>query len=639
MCGIAGLFAWDVGYRATRETLERLSTCIAHRGPDGQGILLSHEGDPSADRPQAGFVHRRLAILDPEPRADQPFVDLDGRWLIFNGEIYNFRELRKELALLRTDYIWRTTGDTEVLLLAYATWAENCLERLNGMFAFAIYTPARDGKPAELFLARDRMGQKPLYFAQSIGAIAFASEIGALRTVPWVDQSIDPGAIVDYLTRGFVSRGTMYRGIDKLFPGTWRRVTARRMEQGGRYFDPNGGSAVAMPRSQAVDETRRLVAQAVQRQLVSDVPLGVLLSGGIDSSIVAAAAAKAVGKNQRLLTFSIGFEDSRYDETAYAHRVAEHLGTQHYQFTVRPDAAADLPKLAAAFGQPFADSSALPTHYLARETRQHVKVALSGDGADELFGGYDRYRAMDISRRLPRVLRKVGALAGRLRVPASHPKSRLVRLQRFAHSLDLPAGPRYASYLRLFNQADLHELLNPDLRERAETGDRILVELYNSLMRGAPPRDEVQAALAVDRVVYLPDDLLTKVDHSAMLHALEVRSPYMDHELVQFAAGLPTEYLLRPKSKALLRGAFAAELPEGLFDRLKMGFAVPIGEWFRGDLRSLLRDSLDADGSFARTHFHAEAIDDMLEEHESRQRDHSQRLYALLMLELWHKTQ
>lgn len=638
MCGIAGLFAWDAAFRATRDGLERLSAAIAHRGPDGQGILLSHEDTPTKGRPQAAFAHRRLAILDPEPRADQPFVDEHGRWLVFNGEIYNFRELRKELALLRTDYIWRTTGDTEVLLLAYATWGERCLERLNGMFAFAVYTPAGGDKPAELFLARDRLGQKPLYFARKPGVIAFASEIPALRTLPWVDGSTDPQALVDYLTWGFIPRGSIYRGVEKLPPSSWLRVTPHSIEQ-GKYFIHNHPLPSHQDRAQAVDETRRLVTRAARRQLISDVPLGVLLSGGIDSSIVAAAAAKAVGTDQRLLTFSIGFDDPRYDETAYARRVAEHLGTQHYQFTVRPDAASDLPKLAAVFGEPFADSSALPTHYLARETRQHVKVALSGDGADELFGGYDRYRAMDFARRLPAVLKKLVGLSARVRLPASHrhPKARLARLQRFATGLWLAPARRYASYLRLFGEEDLADLLNDDLRQNMDAGESIVTDRYNELLQDS--RDEVQAALAVDREMYLPDDLLAKVDRSAMLHALEVRSPYMDHELVHYAAGLPTELLLRPRPKALLRQAFAADLPEGLFDRPKMGFAVPIGEWFRGDLRNLLRDSLSAEDSFARSHLRPQAIDDMLEEHEARQRDHSQRLYALLMLELWHNTQ
>jgi asparagine synthase (glutamine-hydrolysing) len=378
----------------------------------------------------------------------------------------------------------------------------------------------------------------------------------------------------------------------------------------------------------ARDTTRELVQAAVQRQLVSDVPLGCFLSGGRDSSVIAAAMRAAAPPGQKVLTFSMGFDDPRYDETPFAQRVAAHLGTTHRSFTCKPDAAADLPKLAEVFGEPFADSSALPTHYLSQQTRHEVKVALSGDGGDELFGGYDRYRAMWLSQKCP----WLAYLAGPLRwLPSGHPKSRLTRLKRWAATAHLPPGQRYASYLRLFDFPLLRQLLHPDLLESAPSGDN-LADLYTAAL---PGRDPVTAALAVDRATYLPEDLFTKVDRASMLHALEVRSPFMDPDLLTFASSLTTAQLLSGGPKRLLREAFAADLPPEVFHRPKMGFALPMGSWFRNELRGLLHESLFASDSFASQHFQVRVVRDLVEAH-ARGVDHAQRLYALLMLELWY---
>jgi asparagine synthase (glutamine-hydrolysing) len=405
-----------------------------------------------------------------------------------------------------------------------------------------------------------------------------------------------------------------------------------------RYV-PNAGLALAGGKRTPIDlaaTTRELMFNAVRRQLVSDVPLGCFLSGGIDSSITAAAMKQIVGKNQEVLTFSIGFDDPLYDESEYAQRVADHLETRHHRFTVKPNAAEDLPKLAAVFGEPFGDSSALPTHYLARETRKHVKVALSGDGGDELFGGYDRYRAMAIAqqfRAMPGPLRTM--ITARLwqMLPGVHPKSRLTRIKRLLATLGEDAGRRYAGYLAIFNDAMLRELMGPG----ENAASKYVAETFDAYAHVF--KDDVRAALAVDRVTYLPGDLLTKADRSSMLHALEVRSAFMDHNLVSFAAGLKADHLLKGGPKRLLREAFVGDLPDWVFKRKKMGFAVPIGQWFRGELRSMLRDNLFATDSFASTHFNKPAIERLVDEHERQRVDHSQRLYALLMLELWWRAQ
>jgi asparagine synthase (glutamine-hydrolysing) len=640
MCGFAGVVAWDEKYRVSRDTLERMSARIAHRGPDGQGLYLNHDQQITPDRPQVGLVHRRLAILDLDPRANQPFTDNQGRWIVFNGEIYNFRELRAELTKLKPDYAWRTSGDTEVLLLAYDAWGEKCVEHLNGMFAFAVW----DEPEGRLFLARDRMGQKPLYCALRADepsdplvddygrprAIAFASEIGALWPIAWAGHELQDSAVREYLAVGYIScPSTIYQGISKL--ATSNRMTIRGTEiSHSRYFDPNASSG-GVSDGDARCQTRQLLLSAISRQMIADVPLGCFLSGGVDSSAVAAGM-KAAAHGGEVLTFSIGFDDRRYDETPYASAVARHLGTRHLEFRVAPDAASDLPALAAVFGEPFGDSSALPTHYLSRETRKHVKVALSGDGGDELFAGYDRYRAMRISESLPFAARVATRTAAAV-VPGAHPKGIGTRLRRFAAGINLDAAKRYSSYVRLFSRALANELFKgPD----PQSDD---VEIaFEGLVKSVGGRDAVRAAMAYDRKLYLPDDLLTKVDRASMLHALEVRSPFMDHELVQFAAGLTTDQLLKGGSKRMLREAFAQDLPAWVFKRKKMGFAVPIGEWFRGELRAMLRDNLFASDSFAHQHFNVRVVQRLVDEHEQERVDHSQRLYALLMLELWWRT-
>lgn len=637
MCGFAGVVAWEDKYRVTREMLARMSAAVAHRGPDGEGMYLNHEQEVTPGRPQVGLAFRRLAILDPDPRSNQPFTD--GRhWLVFNGEIYNFRELREELKAIEPTYEWRTTGDTEVLLRAYALWGKKCVEHLNGMFAFAIW----DEHEQSLFLARDRMGQKPLYYTISRDrtAFAFASELRALRPLEWFERTVDPAALGHYLRMGYIPWAqTIHPTTFKLPPASRELITRSRMGDSESYFSPNArqpAEDVSSPRPTPPQQaTRNLVMQAVRRQLVSDVPLGCFLSGGIDSSVIAAAMKACVDPGQEVLTFSIGFDDPRYDETRHAAEVAGFLGTKHRQFIIKPDAAADLPRLAAVYGEPFGDSSALPTHYLSRETRRHVKVALSGDGGDEFFGGYDRYQALRFERRLRRIPRPLrGLLAGGWaeQLPSSHPPSVASKVKRFLKTIDQPAAKRYASYMRLFDDAQIASLLT----EPMTLPDDYIAGKFEEL---AEDRDPVESALATDRVTYLPEDLLTKVDRASMLHALEVRSPFMDHELVQFAARLKTDQLLRGGPKRMLREAFAANLPDFVFKRRKMGFAVPIGEWFRGELRPLLRDYLFAADSFARQYFNMKTVERMIEEHENFRVDHSQRLYALLMLELWWRLQ
>jgi asparagine synthase (glutamine-hydrolysing) len=650
MCGFAGVVVWDEKFRVSAETLKRMSAAIAHRGPDGEGIYISPDGPITLEKPQVALAHRRLAILDPDPRSNQPFTDEARRWLVFNGEIYNFRELRAELSRIRPEYVWRTSGDTEVLLVAYSVWGRDVVKHLNGMFAIALW----DAPNGVLFLARDRMGQKPLYVAAvdasgtpiqldrgelRPAAVAFASEVQSLTSVSWFKRDVNQIALSEYLRWGYVPHPlTIYHGAEQVEPGFSHLLPhcatnelpslayskTRYLPELWFLEDRRDSDAIAVTR------TREFVCRAVRRQLVSDVPLGCFLSGGIDSSIIALAMTLAAGKDQQVMTFSVGFEDSRYDERRYSAEVARHLRTKHHQFCVRSHAATDLPKLAAAYGEPFGDSSALPTYYLSRETRQYVKVALSGDGGDELFGGYDRYRAMLLGRRIrmlttPFPWKLVAPIASRY--AQDHPKSGRTRGARFLRSLSLEPTERYRSYLRLFEESLVRRLLPREPESRADVWF-------------IGPFDAVRPALHLDRREYLPDDLLTKVDRASMAWALEVRSPFMDHELVEFAANLRTNQLLDSRGgKRMLREAFARDLPASVFNRPKMGFAVPIGDWFRGELRSMLRDTLTASDSFASSNFNMPVVQQLIDDHESGTADHSQRLYALLMLELWWNTQ
>ncbi|MFN4241734.1 MAG: asparagine synthase (glutamine-hydrolyzing) [Tepidisphaerales bacterium] len=627
MCGLAGVVAQRPEMLPDEATLLAMGERLRHRGPDGQGMLRARGA-----RSAAALVHRRLAVLDPTPRADQPFSTMAaGRrvHLVFNGEIYNFRELRQRITRLSPDFAWRTTGDTEVLLAAYIAWGEACVDELVGMFAFAVF----DEGDGSLLLARDRLGQKPLYYAvpDDDAVVAFASELPALLPLPWVKCDLDEQALAHYLAFGYTpTAGSICRGIAKLPPGHLLRWTPDgRSPNPRRYWTPpRPGSGPVRGVAEAAAEVRQRVQTAVTRQLVSDAPLGCFLSGGIDSAVVAACAqAEMARQGASLRTFTVAFDDPRYDESAAAEDVARHLGTHHTVMPVslpRPAEALDLlVRVAESYGEPFGDSSALPTYLLCREARRHVTVALAGDGGDELFGGYDRYRAMHVAERWRGLWGLPGVAALGRRLARGHPKSSFGRLGRFLAAAALPAAQRYELWMRLFP---------PGLwRSPPLTGRVGGVELP----AGFDPR---LAAMALDRETYLDGDLLTKVDRASMRFGLEVRAPFLDHPLVELAASMPADVLFPPGhrgGKALLKLAFARDLPPGVFTRPKRGFAVPVGEWFRGGLEPVLRDVL-LGGGVCVARFGRTAVQSLIDEHVTGRTDHTQRLFAAMMLELWH---
>jgi asparagine synthase (glutamine-hydrolysing) len=631
MCGIAGLLKWTHApapwNTPARAHLDAMSDAIAHRGPDGAGRWI----DPRPDR-TAALLHRRLAIID-LPCGAQPMANEDGRvHVVFNGEIYNHAALRNELKAAGHSFS-TSHSDTEVLVHGWEQWGETLPSKLLGMFAFAIHDtrPGPDGSPADtLFLARDRMGQKPLFYATLEDGLVFGSTIPSILAWPEVPRRLPREQIALYLLLGYLpAPQTIWRDISQLLPGGWLRVR-KDLVDGGRYWTPMQdaiSSATASSKFDAAQtQLRTLLTDAVASQLIADVPIACFLSGGIDSSIIAALMQQAVARagGPPIRTVSVGFADAAFDETAYAADVAKKIGSHHTRLEVRPDQNV-LDTLSAlmarGLGQPFADSSLLPTFLLSQAVRSLAPVALSGDGADELFGGYDRYRAMRLLSRFASVARFM---------PRSVPLGSLSKQERYRR---LAAAARASIASERYTR--LVEIFPPDLAEQL-LGEPVMDYFPLPEEYGLDDVDPVKLARIRDQQEYLPNDVLWKVDAAAMQVALEVRSPFLDHRVVQFANGLPEEFLMAGTvGKHILRQTFAAELPPAVFARGKQGFAVPIGNWFRTTLREPLNDLLLGPTSFTAQHLHRPTLERLLAEHQSATRDHTHRLFALLTLALF----
>ena len=629
MCGICGSAWLDADSGLAADDLERMTDRLHHRGPDDSGTHL--DGNVAL-----GF--RRLAIVD-LPGGHQPLSNEDGTvWTVFNGEIYNFAQLRHRLEA--RGHTLRSTGDTEVLVHLYEDEGPGFFHLLRGMFALAIW----DAPRRRLVIGRDRMGQKPLVyrFDPDSRRITFASEMKALLTLgaDQVPREVDPAAIDEYLTFGYVPYpSTILTSVRKLPPAHYAVWEGGKFEL-HRYWTPDFNHEVARPLAGAADELRSTLDEAVREQMVADVPLGAFLSGGVDSSIIVGLMQRA--SNQPVKTFAIGFGDPKFDETAYAELVARAFGTEHQTFRVESDAWSTLPALAEQFDEPFADSSSLPTWFVARETRRHVTVALTGDAGDELFAGYDRYRAVALAAKLDRLplgLRRFlgGPLAQS--IPASaQAKTRLRSVKRFLEQVNLPPDARYLGWVNLFAESDRTALYSPDFLDQLARSATDPASILLEALGAAARRDPVTRATVADLLTYLPGDLLVKVDLASMAHSLECRSPFLDHRVVELALSLPIDHKLRlrgGRSKVVLKTAFADLIPPSILTRSKMGFGVPLDRWFRGPLRDHLSEVLLDPQTLARGLFRPEAIRVLIEDHVSGRRDHAYRLWALLMLELW----
>jgi len=638
MCGIAGGM-WPYGSRAlTRDELGRMTDSIAHRGPDDQGHLIV-ESKPNQTitnkQPTHGVAlgFRRLSIID-LATGHQPLGNEDGTiQIVFNGEIYNYPQLRNRLE--GAGHTFRTKTDTETIVHLYEDLGLECFEHLNGMFALAIW----DGPKDRLVLARDRMGKKPLYYTLQNGRLIFASELKSLMTLPETSREIDPGSIDLYLTYQYIPHPhSIFKGIHKLPPGHFAvfengELTVRK------YWSIDWSKEIQIDQPTASSQLRTMLTDAIRIRLRSDVPLGAFLSGGIDSSLVVAIAQKQLDAPIR--TFSIGFSEADFDETHYAKMVADHVGTKHERFEVTPDAMNILDRLVEHYDEPFSDSSAVPTWYLCEMTRRHVTVALSGDGGDELFGGYERYRALKLSGQLQSWLPISWLNQSWIinRLPDSNARrSILRRVRRFTEALGQPPIERYMNWIQIFGEASRLDLYQESFIEQLP--DRNPVSFLSDAWRNAGKRDLLSCASTADLQTYLPCDLMTKVDMASMAHSLEARQPMLDYRLVEWAASLPSNLKLRgKKGKRLLMDTYYDLLPKAIWHRPKMGFGVPIAKWFRTSLRDRTYDALLGSDAKCHQYFRREAIAGLVDDHMTGRSNQSYRLWNLLFLELWLRNQ
>lgn len=630
MCGITGAI-WTEPKRAIdAPTLGRMTDVLRHRGPDDAGTYTSEFRlrPPYEAMPGVALGFRRLSIIDLEG-GHQPMSNEDGTvWVVFNGEIYNFPTIRRRLE--GAGHAFRTHSDTETIVHLYEDEGLDFVHHLNGMFAIAIWDSAR----RRLVLARDRVGQKPLVYRHQPGRLLFASELKSLLQVADVPREVNAGAIDEYLTYQYIPHPkTIFSGIQKLPPGHLAIYQDDKLAV-RPYWEPDFNREIASDPSEAAERLAELMTSSVEMRMRSDVPLGAFLSGGVDSSLIVALMQQQSA--QPIKTFTIGFPIAEYDETSYAQQVAKHLGTEHEALQVTPDAVSILPKLVWNYDEPFADSSAIPTWYVSEMTRRHVTVALSGDGGDELFAGYPRYKAVWLANQIDRLkpIRSFLAASAWQRLPGARQKSLVRRFKRFSEFLAKTPQRRYLEWIAIFNESRRATLYRDDFVAQLPDSDPF--NFLGNAWRRAGGRDVITGASLADLTTYLPCDLMTKVDIASMAHSLEVRQPFLDYRVVEYAASLPLSLKFRRGTgKLLLRRAFGHLLPAAIWNRPKMGFGVPLDHWFRNELRDLTHDTLLDESARISNYFRRESVQQLVDQHESRQFDHAYRLWALLVLELW----
>lgn len=633
MCGIAGALWYNQADAISKSALTAMTDSLVHRGPDDQGHYLSDwEKDAVGVTPGVALGFRRLSIID-LGGGHQPMCNEDGSiWLVFNGEIYNYLELRRRLE--GTGHQFRTSSDTETIIHLYEDLGTECFEHLNGMFALAIW----DRNKRQLLLARDRLGKKPLFYQWKEDHLLFGSELKALVAAPKFRNEISPGSIDRFLTYQYVPHpDSIYTHVNKVPPGHFVKFDYRERPRYSvnQYWQVRWDVETNMNASEAAEQTRELLQDSIRLRLRSDVPLGAFLSGGVDSSLIVALAQQQL--TRPIHTFSIGFREAEFDESDYARQVAHWVGTEHHQLQVTPDAIEVLDRLVEHYDEPFGDSSALPTWYLCQWTREHVKVALSGDGGDELFAGYDRYRALWLSQWVNRLLPGKQLLNSPWiqRLPASQRRRSVVRrLQRFCEAITQPQARRYMNWLHIFPEAIRGDLYREEFIEQLPDEDPFV--FFASAWNQTGKRDAISRASLADLLTYLPCDLLNKVDIASMAHSLECRQPFLDYRLVEMAARMPIRHKFGPAaSKKVLRSTFGPLLPRQIWTRKKMGFGIPIDRWFQNDLKQLTQQRLLATDARCHLYFRVDTIRQIIQQHVSGQRNHGYRLWCLLILESW----
>ena len=624
MCGIFGMVSTEQA--VDRQQVQILTRMLAHRGPDAEGFYFSPPGGGTS----VGLGHRRLSIIDLSPKGHQPMCNEDKSvWVVFNGEIYDFQHQRRQLA--DRGHLFRSDTDTETIIHLYEEYGPHCLQFLRGMFAFAIWDVHR----RTLFAARDRIGKKPFYYAQTARGFYFSSEINPLYEVAGAHTRLDPEALDLYLSYGYIpSPHTIVQGIAKLAPAHYLLLCDQRLEI-QRYWDLRYVPKLKVSFAEAQRLLGEKIREATQIRLHSDVPLGCFLSGGVDSSLVLANMDRLTSRPVK--TFSIGFPDKAFDETPYARQVAKLFGSEHQEFIVRPTAVEEtIAHLVQHFGEPFGDASALPTWYLSEMTRKHVTVALNGDGGDELFAGYNWYATAvglhQVARFFPARLASLAAShLGRFKDNRG-PGRRLMRLMELIAKND---SERFTDLRRQLTEGHKARLYSAAFQHRlGRATDNYLGELYVANRF----EDELDRMLYVDTMTYLPEELLVKVDRATMAHALEGRSPLLDHELVELAARMPSRFKYHwGRKKHIIRTMAADLFPPGFFDRPKSGFSVPLKAWFGGDLEAYAHDSLMAGPLGGTMLLDMGYIEQVLQENKFGRRDHGDLIWRLLMLSEWLK--
>lgn len=623
MCGICGELAFGRG-QVSERALASMTQTLEHRGPDHQAVYVSPEG-------QAGLGFRRLSIIDLRSVANQPIGTEDGALqLVFNGEIYNYREIKK--GLVARGHEFRSNADSEVIVHLFEEIGDRAIDELDGMFALAVW----DERAGQLTLARDRVGKKPLYYWRDGTRVVFASEMKAILAHPDVPIDIDESAIPSYFLHGYVPHPhTFYKGVRQIEPGSLLRFNADGGESARRYwqlqFPRRDAEATPVARGTAAQRVRELVTAAVERRLMSDVPLGAFLSGGLDSTIVVGVMSRLVHEPVR--TFSIGFDDDpAFDETEIARATARRFGTRHTEFRVQPSAIDLLDTLVYHHDGPFADSSAIPTYLVSQLTRQHVTVALTGDGGDEVFAGYLRFGAAVAAGRVPAWAGRAASAALTLLPSPRNERHLVARARRFTRYMQLPLQSRLAAWAGVFYD-DLESLLTPDFQARVGEIDngRHLQDLA-----GVDDASALSQLLGANFHSYLHDDLLVKADRMSMANSLEARAPFLDRALVEYVATLPDEYKLSGSTtKVILREAFDDLVPEAVKEAPKRGFGVPIDAWFRGSLGDYLRDTLLGPSARLGDYVSVDRVRQLLGEHSAGRANHGNRLWTLLTFERW----
>ena len=629
MCGIVGFLSHKATDVPDHEVLRTMRDSLVHRGPDDSGEFIR----PVDDRGPFVFLgHRRLSIIDLSGGHQPLSNENETVWAIFNGEIYNFRELRSGLEA--RGHKFKTNSDTEVIVHSYEEYGEECFKRFNGMFAIGIW----DESQKRLVLARDRLGKKPLYYSLINGTFIFASELKAILGYPYFPRKVDPLSLMKYLFFEYIpSPHTIFKDAKKLPPASYLIWEGRKTEA-QEYWSPFCIEQTEKDLPEAEVELRMvdLLRNSVKRRLISDVPLGVFLSGGIDSSTITAFAQKEVpGK---IKTFSIGFEDLSFDESKYARLASKHLGTEHHEQTMTPADLLNLvPNLPDILDEPMADASILPTYLLSKFTREHVTVALGGDGGDELFAGYPTYLAHKFARRYEMFrgnLHPLIAFLGNLLPVSDNNISFDFKVKKFLSGIGYPDGIRNFVWLGSFSFPELRKVLSPGLDVPFDP-IRIAEEIQ-SYERGFPLKDETTLLQYLDLKLYLQDDILVKVDRASMACSLEVRAPFLDHEFVEFVMNLPSSLKLRRfTAKYLLKKVMKDFLPKEVIHRKKKGFGVPIAKWVKGPLRELFGDLLSHDRIKKEGFLNPSYVTSLFQDHLANRKDNRKQLWTLLVWELW----